>query len=219
LPTDGSNSITLSAKLGNCTLAATPVSITRYIKPAAPIVDDVTQNDPGVVNLTASAEAGTTLQWLDANNLVVLSENSTYSPNVTTTTSYLVKAKTAYCQSDASSMTVTIVFPNGRVLYARASGNWNDPNTWSNIQGGSPLTIIPNNATQVFIDGYEVTVDTIAESGPIELKDNSGTLSKLNVLPEKELKVYGPIKMNKTSAQNLVKINVEEEGKLSCVEP
>jgi hypothetical protein len=217
MPLTGSNTVKVEVDLAGCTASASKIVTRTNID--APVVQDIIQNDPGVALLTATTAAGTTVKWLDANTSAELGEGTTYNPTVDITTSYLVQAATTDCQSTKVPVTVTIVFPDGRVLYARASGNWNDPNTWSNIQGGSPLTVIPNNATQVFIDGYEVTVDTIAESGPIELKDNTGTLTKLNVLTDKELKVFGQVKMSKTAAQNLVKINVEEEGKLSCVEP
>jgi len=59
-------------------------------------------------------------------------------------------------------------------FYVVSSGNWNDGSIWSMNPGGAPLGSLPGQNAEVFIDGYEVTIDTDADCGGILLSNENG---------------------------------------------
>lgn len=45
-------------------------------------------------------------------------------------------------------------------LWAIASGDWDDPNTWSATEGGQPVSAIPCETTVVYIKGFDVSFNS-----------------------------------------------------------
>ena len=90
---------------GSATLTINPI-------PNPPMANPVTLCGPGVVNLTASGCAGGTINWFDSpGSTTVLATGTSYSPNVTASTTYYVECTVAGCISTRVPVVVTIV-PN-----------------------------------------------------------------------------------------------------------
>jgi hypothetical protein len=61
------------------------------------------------------------------------------------------------------------------VLYAIASGNWNDPAIWSYTQNGPTLGRIPASTDDVVIDGFIIEITEDHECGSVTLSNTNGT--------------------------------------------
>ncbi|MBN1951561.1 MAG: immunoglobulin domain-containing protein, partial [Bacteroidales bacterium] len=78
--------------------------------------------------------------------------------------------------------------------YAIANGNWNSGSTWSYISGGSTCSCIPDEYSETFTDGFDVTINANADTKDLSVNggiidfsgnysltiNNSGTLSISN---------------------------------------
>ncbi|MGK7397853.1 MAG: Ig-like domain-containing protein [Candidatus Cyclobacteriaceae bacterium M3_2C_046] len=61
-------------------------------------------------------------------------------------------------------------------LFAIKDGDWSDPTTWSNTAGGTSCDCIPDCASQVEINGFQVNLDESGIAKSVNIK-NSGSLT------------------------------------------
>ncbi len=58
-------------------------------------------------------------------------------------------------------------------LYARQNGNWTDPNTWSATPGGVSCNCLPDINTTLYIDGYDVLLNSDQSINNVFLSNNA----------------------------------------------
>ncbi|TDD73691.1 Ig-like domain-containing protein [Flavobacterium caseinilyticum] len=87
-----------------------PFQLDLSFVPDAPTVTSVTRCDPGIVALSASGCPGGTLTWYDAAiNGNIVATGSSYSPNITQTTSYWVSCTNSRgCEGPRTQVTGTV---------------------------------------------------------------------------------------------------------------
>ncbi|WP_421978098.1 hypothetical protein [Roseivirga seohaensis] len=69
-------------------------------------------------------------------------------------------------------------------LWAISSGAWDDPNTWSDTEGGQPVSAIPCEETVVYIKGFDVsfnTTETVVAKRLELIGTSSSVMTRLNV--------------------------------------
>ncbi|KYG81090.1 hypothetical protein MB14_15050 [Roseivirga ehrenbergii] len=69
-------------------------------------------------------------------------------------------------------------------LWAISSGAWNDPSTWSDTEGGQPVSAIPCEETVVYIKGFDVSFNstgTVVAKRLELIGTSSSVMTRLNV--------------------------------------
>ncbi|HOK99548.1 MAG TPA: hypothetical protein PLD12_10450, partial [Bacteroidales bacterium] len=90
-------------------------------------------------------------------------------------------------------------------IYSIASGNWNDPSIWSYTPGGPSCGLVPDAASNVFIqNGHAITLNTNASIASLNIASGGSLqLSTYNVTVSGSTLVNGMLSDNSASGNNL----------------
>ena len=175
-----------------------------------------------ITNLTPTVTGVVTSYSVDTPLPAGLSLNTTtgvINGTPTATSAATVYTVTASNSIGSTTCEITITVNNSTsTYYSRATGNWNDNNTWSLTSGGAAVGagIYPQAGDFVNIErGFTVTVTADAACGSITFPDDIATTNTLNINSGITLNVSGAITIPR-AATNFINTLAVGSGTLNA---